>query len=218
MAVAALIVSIVAALAAVAAAVYARRLDEAAKEAVKAAKRSAVAAEDRTAVESARRHEELTPRFRVSLLGRLSDGKSVQLVVFLAGPPDLERLDSLTIVIRDDATLREIGKLVASADGPARVVEGAQAALAAEAIWGPYRFAYASSEQDARRRLAGRVPVGEQYGVTLEAARVPQAWPLPWPGVRSVRLQLECWRAGLEPWTLACEVGAERFPSTVEVP
>ena len=69
-AVGALIVAIVSALAAVGAVWYARRLDGRASEAVTvaqqsaaAAERSAVASEKRAALESARRHDELTPRW-----------------------------------------------------------------------------------------------------------------------------------------------------------
>ena len=69
-AVGALIVAIVSALATVGAVWYARRLDGRASEAVTvaqqsaaAAERSAVASEKRAALESARRHDELTPRW-----------------------------------------------------------------------------------------------------------------------------------------------------------
>lgn len=112
MAVGALIVAIVAALGAVGAAWFARRqaktagdaLEEArqataaAQEAAVASERSAIAAEAGMALETSRRHEELTPRFRVTVT---RSGKFAMLSVILLGPPELGRLDGLTVTIRD---------------------------------------------------------------------------------------------------------------------
>jgi type II secretory pathway pseudopilin PulG len=93
MAIAALVVAIVSALAAVGAAVYARRLDGRAKEAVAAAGRSAAASEKRAALEGERRHAELTPRFRVRVAPADAEKVFRSLMVALAGPPELGRVD-----------------------------------------------------------------------------------------------------------------------------
>jgi len=113
MAIVALIVAIVSALAAAGAVWYARRLDGRVAEAVTAARqsaaaseRSAVAAEQRASLELARRHDELTPRFRVSVEPRVD---LLRLLVFLQGPPELARLDRLTVTIRDDRPGRAEG-------------------------------------------------------------------------------------------------------------
>lgn len=133
-AVAALIVAIVSALAAVGAVVYGRRLDRTAQRAVAeasrsaaAAERSAVASEKSTALKASRRHDELMPRFRVSL-GQPDPGHPVSwMLVSLLGPPELGRLDALTVRIRDDYPGREIGPLPPS--GPTREQVEAQ-------VWG----------------------------------------------------------------------------------
>jgi hypothetical protein len=225
MAVVALVVAIVSALAAGAAAVYARRLDETAKEAVaaardsaKAAERSAIASETRAVLEGQRRHAELTPRFRVTV-ERLRPGWGVlQLTVFLAGPPDLGRVDSLTVRIRDDDPWRFMGDPVLL--GRPREEMAAQ-------IWGPYRFTAPPDwlEGDATGRVgtADGMPVGEPLTFRwLQPTRPPEWSVLPverWRELAGtvVRLQLECSRGG-ESWSLPCEVDVASLPVTVEVP
>lgn len=142
MAIAALIVAIAAALATGVSALYARRLDgraaaavTAAEKSAKAAERSAVASESGAALEADRRRAELTPRFRITadavrpLVG--NPGEDLTMTVFLAGPPELGRLDSLTVRIRDDYPERAQGSQIAG--GPSREQVAAQ-------IWGPYKF------------------------------------------------------------------------------
>ena len=55
----------------------------------------------------------------------------MRLSVFLAGAPELRRLDSLTVKIRDDHPWRADGSPLAG--GPSSEEVAAQ-------IWGPYRF------------------------------------------------------------------------------
>ena len=115
MAVWAVIAAIVSAVAAVAAVFYAWRMDrtakgsleasciaaEAAKTSAAASVRSASAAERSVSLEVARRHAELTPRFRADLTPEGPGVRSPLLTLFLLGPPDLERIDELKVTIFD---------------------------------------------------------------------------------------------------------------------
>ena len=201
--VAALVVAIVAALAAVAAVVYARRLDGRAGEAVaaarksaEAAERSAVASESRAAIEGQRRHAELTPRLQVSVANGSRDGGDLRLTVFLDGPSELGRLDSLTVLIRDSYP-----------GGPG----------------GPYRLLAMGPDGQGTvttgLMMPDGVPVGESLVFELTPA-MPQSagfWDRALAG-SVVRLRLECVGHGHESWSLPCEVDVASLPVTVEVP
>src|SRR5260370_39189535 len=122
--IAALVVAIVAALAARGAVRYARR-------SYRSAARSAAAASTTPALDNQRRNAELTPRLRVTCEPSNPGSPTLRLGVFLSGPPELERLDALTVTIRDDHPWRGQGTPLAGGPTPEQVV--AQ-------IWGPYRF------------------------------------------------------------------------------
>jgi len=226
MVIAALVVSIVAALAAVAAVVYARRLDETVRQAVAAARessaasaRSAVAAEGTAALEGERRHAELTPRFRVKVEGANPGVEDLTMTVFLAGPPELGRLDGLTVRIRDDYPGR--ADMIRIAGGPTSEQVAAQ-------IWGPYRFRPGVGPDGQAADATGRVtptrgmPVGESLPFILTPTAQP-SWSgqsmFWWRNLQGtvVRLQLECSRSG-ELWSLPCEVDVASMPITAEVP
>lgn len=230
MAIAALIVAIVSALAAAGAVWYARRLDgrvaeavAAARQSAAAAERSAVAAEQRAALDSARRHDDLTPRFRVSLEPAVDPHR---LLVFLQGPPELARLDRLTVTIRDDRHGRAEGPHLAGGPTPEQV---------AAQIWGPFRFVpgtgpgatpageFQGADPTGRVTVTRGMPVGEGLPFALEPTFPPQ-WsqrpPAEWRAqVGTVlRLQLEARREGYEPWTLTCEIDVAGGSLTTEVP
>jgi hypothetical protein len=76
------------------------RAADAANRPADAAARSADAAAVTAGLDTDRRHAEWTPRFRITCEPR--DDGGLRMVIFLYGPPDLERLDALTAVIRDD--------------------------------------------------------------------------------------------------------------------
>src|SRR5260370_33661982 len=124
MGIAALVVAIVAALSAVGAVRYARRSD-------RSAARSAAAASTTAALDKQRRHAELTPRLRVTCEPSNPGSPTLRLGVFLSGPPELERLDALTVTIRDDHPWRGQGTPLAGGPIPEQV---------AAQIWGPYRL------------------------------------------------------------------------------
>jgi len=228
MAIAALVVAIVSALTAVAALVYARRLDKAAKEAVAAAQksaessaRSATASETRAELESQRRQDEMTPHFRLSW-----DWEKDRLTMQLTGPPQLGRLDSLTVRIRDDHPWRAEGSALAG--GPSQEEVAAQ-------IWGPYRFIPGSGPgaspgsdvgaADATGRVTPThgMPVGESLAFALEPTRPPHWSQQPvenWRRERGtfVRLQLDCVREGWSPWSLAGEVDTAAGAANIVLP
>jgi hypothetical protein len=234
MAVAALVVAIVAALGARAAVMYARRLDQAtrdaagaARESAVAAQRSAVAAEGIAVLDAARRHDELTPQFVVSCTSAPPQFvDTLRLTVFLAGPAQLGRLDELIVRIRDDYPYRSESEPLPGA--PTREQVSAQ-------IWGPYRFVQGKGMgsihplfrgPDATGRMTSTregIPVGEEWpfflGPTLAptwAQQSPETWRAQVGTI--LRLQLECRREGLDPWSLPCELDTAHLPVTVNVP
>lgn len=238
--IAALVVSVVSVLVAIVAVLYARRLDQKAAPAVAAAHRSAAAAErsataaeksaeageSARALEQQRRNAELTPRFRVRYEPANPGVETRRLSVFLAGPPELGRLDTLTVSIRDDHPWRGQGTPLAGGPTPEQV---------AEQIWGPYRFTPGTgpganmargipgADPTGRTTPTGGIPVGEELTFLLEPTRPPSWSQQPidnWRQERGtvVRLQLECSREGWEPWTLPCEINMGPGWDTVEVP
>ena len=83
---------------------YARRSASAAGLAADAAKMTA-------RIESDRRHGELTPRFRIRCAEQDPGSSDLMMTIFLVGPAELERLDSLIVSIRDDTPWRAEGSL-----------------------------------------------------------------------------------------------------------
>jgi hypothetical protein len=95
--IAALVVSIVAAAGSVGAVWYSRR-------SAKSAAVSAAAASATAALDSQRRHDELTPEFDISITaGENGIGDHAEMRVALTGPAGLDRLDEVTIAILDEA-------------------------------------------------------------------------------------------------------------------
>lgn len=233
MTIAALVVAIVSALGSVYAVWYARRQAgaadrsaDAADRSAAASERSAVAAEGTAALEAARRHDELTPQFRVTAERANPGADGLTLKVLLAGPPELGRLDALTVSIRNDHPWRGQGTPLAGGPTPEQV---------AAHIWGPYRFVPGTgpgadsvrgipgADSAGRATPTGGMPVGENLLFSLEPTREPQWSDWSVEGWRSqvgtvLRLQLEARREGWEPWMLVCEVDTAGEPATVEVP
>jgi hypothetical protein len=216
--IAALVVAIVAALAALAAVWYARRSD-------RSASRSAAAAATTAALDIQRRNAELTPRFRVTCEPSNPGSPTLRLRVFLAGPPELRRLDALIVTIRDDHPWRGQGTPLAGGPTPEQV---------AAQIWGPYRFipgtgpgadsvrGIPGADPTGRTTPTGGMPVGEELPFFLEPTFPPSWSQQPqqnWQKERGtvLRLQLECQLEGWEPWTLACEIDTDG-QNTVEIP
>lgn len=212
MAIAALIVSIVVTLAAVGSVWYARNAD-------RSAARTA-------ALDLQRRHAEIRPRFRVTCAAANPGSETVVLTVALIGPPELERLDGLTVVIRDDNPWR--------AEAAGRTAVGPTAEQIAAQIWGPRRFipgtgpladpvrGVPGADRTGRTTPTTGMPVGEELRFFLEPTRPPQRSSQSQPDWQrergtALRLRLHCQRDGWEPWTLACEIDTAGTTS-VDIP
>jgi hypothetical protein len=229
---AALIVAIVSALAAVIAVVYAWRLDRAvkaaldlaegaaaaAKESAAASGRSASAAEAGVKLEAGRRHEELTPQFRVTVRRATPQLPSTRLSVVLVGPPELRHLDELTVTIQDELRLLRTTSR-----------DGATPEQIAKMVWAPYQFTPstdAASSADAASHVASSeegMLVGEELWFILYRTS-PPPWTALNPGAWQMltgtwlRLRLEGRREGWEPWTLPCKIDSKDEQTTIEVP
>jgi hypothetical protein len=148
------------------------------------------------------------------------------MVVFLIGPPELERLDALTVTIRDDHPWRGQGTPVAGGPTPEQV---------AAQVWGRYRFipgtgpgagsvtGITGADPAGRTTVTAGLPVGEELPFDLEPTNPPR-----WSGWNRsgwqqavgpmLRLRLECHRDGWEPWSLPCEMKIEDGGAWTEVP
>jgi type II secretory pathway pseudopilin PulG len=219
MTMAALLVSIVSALAAIAAVWIARRSD-------RSAAKSAAAAATTAALDVQRRRAELTPHFRVTCHPSNPGAPTLSLNVALDGPPELERLDKLTVTIRDDHPWRGQGAPLAGGATPEEI---------AAQVWGPYRFrpntgpgadstrGIPGADAIGRSTPTGGMPVGEELPLLLEPA-----WPPPWSQQAQddwrreqgtvVRLRFECHRDGWDKqWTLPCEIDTAKDHEIVRI-
>ena len=93
----------------------------------RAARSSSQASAAMTAIERRRWHADLTPQFEVRC--RVMSGERAKLGVALVGPAALDRLDQVTVRIRDDVP----GRAPVTPSGPT-------AEEIARQVWGPYRF------------------------------------------------------------------------------
>ena len=194
MAVASLIVAVVAIVIALASVVYARR--------------QAVTSEKATAIESKRRHDELTPDLTITADVRpYTDNRWVDVTLELMGPPGFGGLDEVMIRIRDDVPDRK------PRDGSQLTRE-----QIAEAVWGPYRLNPGMRDTDSAGRAHGpfRLPAHEPYPLQLEPTTAPawsdpESWHRQYEG-KPVRVEVICTREGHEPWVVPCEVEVKYPP------
>jgi hypothetical protein len=168
-----------------------------------AAWQSGRAAASLTAIEQHRWHADLTPQFTVNC--RTNGGDRAQLKVALLGPPGLDRLDQVTVTIRDDVRGRES----VTAGGPT-------AEQIARQVWRPYRFVprVDGADETGRSVEPFSLLLGDWRPLTLE--RTP---PPPWSSDsgswqerhadQPVRLTLSCYRRDHEPWTVPVEIVVE---------
>lgn len=171
-------------------------------------RRQTLAGERVTSIEASRRHDDLTPELVIRCQEQ-GDGQA-GLTVQLAGPAGLDRLDEVTIAIRNDRPGRD-------SPGPGSQLTAEQLA---GVIWGPYRFSLGQDHTAPPGRTYGPVPLpkNEPLPVALERA-FPPSWhgdPQRWRAQYDdapVRLQVTCRRDGYEPWTVLCEVGVEADPA-----
>lgn len=219
MVVAAFVVAIVSAAISAASVLYARR-------AAAAADRSAGSAAITAGLDADRRHAELTPRLRIRC-GPANPGvEATNMSIYLAGPPELERLDRLVVVIRDANPWRDQGTPLAGDPTPEQV---------AAHVWGRYKLTPGAgpgvdpatglfgADRTGRRCPTGGMLVGERLLFQLDPTLPPswshqslESWqqqvgPL-------LRLRLECHREGQAPWILPCEVLVEDGEGSADVP
>ncbi len=153
-----------------------------------------------TKIEQHRRWSELTPQFTVAC--EPTSGEQVRLLVGLMGPVGLERLDEVTVTIRNDRPDRT----------PVTAGPPTQDDLDRQ-IWGPYQFVRGvdGAAEDGRSVPAKPLLLGERLEFRL--APTPQPFwvddPADWRrryAGQPVRLSLRCRREGWDPWTIPVEV------------
>lgn len=196
------------------------------RKATIAAENSSVAAAITARLDADRRHAELAPQFRITCHPANQGVDALRLTIYLVGPAELERLDGLTVVIRDDHPWRAQG--TPSAAGPTPEDVAAQ-------IWGRWRFiphtgpgagtllGGPGADSTGRTSPTSGMPVGEELPFFLEPTSSPQWSQQPLDAWQQemkpyLRLRLECHRDGQRPWILPCEMVLTDGVGFVEVP
>jgi hypothetical protein len=174
-----------------------------------------------TAIESQRRHGELTPRLRV-ICEPFSPGSDImRMRVMLVGPPGLDRLDKLTLTIRNDHFRR--------GENHQQVMGGPTPEEVQAHIWGPYQFL--AAPDDVRPDSTGRTveyttafPTGEELPFQLEHTH-PARWmesttPAAWLRERGtvLRLAFTAEHYDYGTWHLPCEIDTATLPVTEYLP
>lgn len=147
-------------------------------------------------IERDRWHAELTPGF-VCEVQRVGTSRQARLVVAWAGPPGLERLDSVVIRIRDDGE----NHTPQGAGGPS-------AADLAAHIWGPLRFdVHVNGVQPPGRETQPFAFEGGQTKIVAVRGTDPGPWDARTPDEwarhyqwHPLRLTFVCELAGFRPW------------------
>ncbi|HZD71230.1 MAG TPA: hypothetical protein VFA45_20710 [Actinomycetes bacterium] len=152
-------------------------------------------------IERHRWHADLTPQFEVTCTA--TSGDQATLRVAFVGPPGLDRLDRVTVSVRDDIR----GRRPVIAGGPT-------AEQIARQVWGPYRFVRGVDGADENGRSVAPVELllGDRRPFALERTLPPPWWGMDVDGWRKqyadqpVRLTLTGHHQGDEPWTVPREV------------
>jgi hypothetical protein len=201
--IAALVVSIVAAAGSVGAVWYSRR-------SAKSAAVSAAAASATAALDSQRRHGELTPEFDISITaGENGVGEHAEMRVTFTGPPGLDRLDAVTVDILDEAGVDHWAHGL-----PGKVNEEQARAF----VWGPWEFNTGASAQVTDNRTTRPRVYSRPDGKNWDRLALTRTRPGHWMGsmtpeqwrrehVGPVRLRILCAR-GTEEWELLREIHA----------
>lgn len=208
MALAALIVAILSGIISLAGVGYTR-------SAAQANRRSALADETTAALESDRRHAELTPRLRLRCVPENPGSEGYKLTVELLGPPELGRLDELILTVRDDHPWRGQHSLSAGGPSPEEV---------AAFVWSPVKFRRGTgpgadpvrgvpgADDMGRSTPTSGMPVGESLPFFLDPTSPP-----PWSRGQTssgwrrergtiLRLSFQCHKNGHQPWTVVGEI------------
>jgi hypothetical protein len=184
-----LVVSIVAAVAAVVATAIALA-------SARYTRQQANAAERANAIETKRLHTELTPELAIKVILAKSEMiGAASLNIRLTGPAGLDRLDAVTLRIREDRLQY----------WPRRTPEK---------IYGPFTFLSESrSGEPAREFGPFTLAKNEPYGTVLKVSAPPSTKIIDgrseWHD-KPVRVEVTCQRDGYEPWIILAEVMAIR--------
>jgi hypothetical protein len=151
-------------------------------------------------------HTDLTPTFDVTCT--TTGGDRAELRVVLAGPAGLDRLDQVTMSIRDDIR----GRAPVTAGEPT-------AEQITRQVWGPYRFVSGvdGADETGRRVAPVELLLGDWRPFALERT-LPPPWSSDTDGWRRqyanqpLRLTLTCCRQGHQPWTVPREIRIDRAP------
>ncbi|MFI2649655.1 hypothetical protein [Micromonospora fulviviridis] len=203
------------------AAVAAFQSRSSAREANSSARQSSATATELAAIEKQRRHNELCPRLRV-LCEPLNPGsETLRMRVLLTGPPGLDRIDRLTVTIRNDNYRR--------GEDHQQIMDGPTEEEVKQQIWGPYRFSAAPAgvrpTQGGREVVyAAELPLGEELPYQLEHT-YPGRWMTgktqsDWLRERGnlMRLAFTAEHADYGTWYLPCEIDTASVPTSVYVP
>jgi hypothetical protein len=132
-----------------------------------------------TTIEKHRWHAALTPEFDAKVEGE-------RLVLEFTGPVGLDRLDEVTVTLRDEGGVDRTGQMIAGTVAGEEVLTH---------IWGPRRFDTMAEDQaldDTGRRARAHLirEVGSWHGLMLTPSR-PPAWSAPMPD--DMALAVKCW-------------------------
>ncbi|MGK4578434.1 hypothetical protein [Kitasatospora sp. HPMI-4] len=174
------------------------------RKAAAAASDSAATAREVAAIERDRWHRELTPELEFTLTQRGRD--HWRLTVELVGPAGLDRLDSLTLTVRDEAGVDHSPR-----------PGGPDPQELAAVIWGPLRIqpGVDGVREPGRERVLLDVERGEPIPCALEATLVP-GWfqnPEDWRernATLPLRLRAVCEREGHHPWIVLDQCAVPR--------
>lgn len=169
-----------------------------------AARSSSQASAAMTAIERRRWHADLTPQFELAC--QVTTGERAKLRVALVGPAALDRLDRVTVRIRDDIP----GRAPVTSGGPT-------AEEIARQVWGPYRFVPGvdGADQTGRSVAPFGLLLGDWRPLALERTPSP-TWSTDPAGWRRqyddhpVQLTLMCVREGDERWTVPLKVQVDQ--------
>jgi hypothetical protein len=174
------------------------------------ARRQSVSQDTATAIESDRRHEELTPVFEASCEVTAGLEDSAMLKIALTG--GIDALDEAVITIQDESGIDHWGRGLP----PGITQEKAEAF-----VWGPWEFDVNASAQVVSNRQTRPRPYsllsGKNWDVLAFAATRPGSWmtgtsPDQWKKERRqqpIRLLITCRREGHKPWFVPLEVQPE---------
>jgi hypothetical protein len=151
------------------------------------------------AIETDRRHAELIPTFEVRTK-RVNDDV-ILIYPKLVGPPSLDRIDRLTVIVRDDTV-----------DHSSELAGSPTSEQLAATIWGPYRLTPMIDGASSDGRSVGpvRLLLGDDRPFQFESTRPPiwtdaQWWDSQYRHT-PIRLAFRCETDGFEPWIVPTEV------------